>query len=176
MKYLTRPQVLSLLKAARAESERDFLMILLAYKHGLRASEVCSLTTRDFADGFVTIRRLKGSLKTTQPLLPSDNPLWNEKSAVSEWLKGVPKGDRLFPITRQHFHRQFQAYCVQAGIPKPLAHPHTLKHSIAMELVKRVGIEELRQYVGHKSLNSTGMYLRISDQEACRAVARAMDF
>ncbi len=176
MKYMTRQQVLALLKAARKESERDFLMILLAYRHGLRASEVCALTTRDFADGYITIKRLKGSLKTTHPLFKADEPLLDEKRAVAAWLKEIPKGGLLFPITRQHFHRLFQGYCKEAGIPKPLAHPHTLKHSVAMELVRKVGIEELRQYIGHKSLNSTGQYLKVSDQQACQAVAAAMDF
>jgi integrase len=176
MKYLSRQQVLSLLKAARAESERDFLMILLAYRHGLRASEVCGLTTREFADGFLTIKRLKGSLKTTHPLFRSDNPLLDEKRAVTAWLKDVPKGGRLFNMSRQHFHRLFQAYCVQAGIPRHLAHPHILKHSVAMELVKSIGIEDLRQYIGHKSLSSTGQYLKVSDQTASAAVAKAMNF
>jgi type 1 fimbriae regulatory protein FimB/type 1 fimbriae regulatory protein FimE len=174
MKYLIQQQVLGLLKAARAESERDFLMVLLAYRHGLRASEVCALTTKDFADGYITIKRLKGSLKTVHPLFSSDNPLLDEKRAVTAWLKDVPKGGRLFPITRQHFHRLFQAYCVQAGIPKPMAHPHTLKHSAAMHLVKKVGIEELRQFIGHKSLSSTGQYLKVSDQAACKAVVAAL--
>jgi site-specific recombinase XerD len=176
MQYLDRNQVLVLLKSARAASERDFLMILLAYRHGLRASEVCGLTPEDFADGFITVRRLKGSLKTVQPLFESDNPLMDEKPAITEWLKNVPKGERLFPITRQHFHRLFQHYAREAGIPKPLAHPHVAKHSIAMELVHRVGIEELRQFIGHKSLSSTGQYLKVSDQQACQAVAAAMNF
>jgi integrase len=176
MKYMSREQVLSLLKVARAASERDFLMILLAYRHGLRASEVCGLTTRHFADGYVTVKRLKGSLKTVHPLFTNGNELLDEKTAVTAWLKNMPKSGLLFPITRQHFHRLFQGYCKVAGIPKPLAHPHTLKHSVAMELVRKVGIEELRQYIGHKSLNSTGQYLRVSDQQACQAVAAAMDF
>ena len=46
----------------------------------------------------------------------------------------------------------------RGSIPRPLPHPHTLKHSVAMELVKKVGIQDLRQFIRHKSLNSTGMY------------------
>jgi integrase len=176
MQYLDRKQVLALLRSARAASERDFLMILLAYRHGLRASEVCGLAAQDFADGFITIRRLKGSLKTVHPLFESTNPLLDEKQAMTEWLRNIPKGERLFPITRQHFHRLFQHYAKEVGIPKPLAHPHVAKHSIAMELVHRVGIEELRQFIGHKSLSSTGQYLKVSDQQACQAVAAAMKF
>lgn len=176
MKYLNRDQVLNLLKVARESSERDFLMILVAYRHGLRASEVCNLTTKNFSDGFLSIKRLKGSLKTVHPLFESDNPLLDEKAAVSAWLQNIPRGGQLFGITRQHFHRLFQGYCKAAGIPKPLAHPHVAKHSIAMELVHRVGIEQLRQFIGHKSLASTGAYLRVNDQQACEAVAAAMNF
>ena len=171
MQYLDRNQALVLLSSARAASERDFLMILLAYRHGLRASEVCGLTVQDFADGFIIVRRLKVSLKTVHPLFESNNPLLDEKHAITEWLKNVHKGERLFPITRQHFHRLFQHYAKEAGIPRPLAHPHVAKHSIAMELVHKVGIEELRQFIGHKSLSSTGQYLKVSDQQACQAVA-----
>lgn len=45
-------------------------MILLAYRHGLRASEVCGLRLADvnMKDGAISIRRLKGSLRTGQPL------------------------------------------------------------------------------------------------------------
>ena len=43
MIYLEPSEVLSVLKAAKAKSARSFAMVLLAYKHGLRASEVCNL-------------------------------------------------------------------------------------------------------------------------------------
>ena len=41
MTHLTPDELLSVLKAARARSARDWAMVLLAYRHGLRASEVC---------------------------------------------------------------------------------------------------------------------------------------
>ena len=45
-------------------------MILMAYRHGLRASEVCGikLADVDLKAGSISIRRLKGSLHTIQPL------------------------------------------------------------------------------------------------------------
>jgi len=145
-------------------------------RNELNCGQFSLLSLRDFADGYITIKRLKGSLNTTHPLFKADEPLLDVRRAVAAWLKEIPKGGLLFPITRQHFHRLFQGYCKEAGIPKPLPHPHTLKHSVAMELVKKVGIQDLRQFIGHKSLNSTGMYLRVSNQEASAAVAKAMDF
>jgi len=122
----------------------------------------------------LTIQRLKGSLKTTQPLFESDDSLLNEKQAISEWLKVLPKGAPLFDITRQHFHRLFQTYCKAAAIPKHLAHPHSLKHSVAMHVIRKAGIENTRQFLGHKSLSSTGAYLRVNDQEASAAVLAAL--
>lgn len=185
LKFLTRNQILSILKAAREASERDYILILLTYRHGLRASEVCGLhAKRHFADGYVTVARLKGSVKTSQPLFSSNNPLLDEATAVPAYLETV-SGGHLFParktkttasphLSRQQFHRIFRVHCATARVPIHLSHVHTLKHSICMELVKRVDIAELQVFVGHRSLSSTGQYLRVSQQQACDAVAAAM--
>jgi integrase len=47
MAYLSPKEVLAVLKTARARSIRDWAMVLLAYRHGLRASEVCDLKLTD---------------------------------------------------------------------------------------------------------------------------------
>ena len=41
MVHLTPDELLSVLKVARERSSRDWAMILLAYRHGMRASELC---------------------------------------------------------------------------------------------------------------------------------------
>ena len=66
MRSLTLPQLLALLAAAKAHLERDWLMILLAFSGGLRASEVIAIKREDVRDGFLTVQRLKGSRRTTQ--------------------------------------------------------------------------------------------------------------
>src|SRR4029077_10580370 len=72
MTYLSPEEILAVLKAARARSIRDWAMILFAYRHGLRASEVCGLKLSDvnLKDQTVRVARLKGSMLTTQPLVP----------------------------------------------------------------------------------------------------------
>jgi integrase len=72
-KALTPEEIQKVLRVA-SESKRNLAMILLAYRHGMRASEVCELRLADLdlKNGQITIRRLKGSLTTTQPL--SDHP------------------------------------------------------------------------------------------------------
>src|SRR5216683_1935083 len=81
MTILTPQEMLDLLKAARARSVRDWAMILLAYRHGLRASEVCGLKLADvdLKSGSISIHRLKGSMQTVQPLYPHrGQPLLDE--------------------------------------------------------------------------------------------------
>ena len=81
MTFLTTDETIAVLTAARAHSTRDWVMILLSYRHGLRASEVCGLKLTDInlKEGWVSIRRLKGSLQTVQPLYPHrGKPLLDE--------------------------------------------------------------------------------------------------
>lgn len=166
---LTRDELLGLLGAARERSERDWLIILITFWHGLRASEVIALTGDSFADGKLTVKRLKGSLKTEHELWTHDNLLLNERKGVFDFLQNLHGNQKLFPITRRRFHQIVRACGELAGIPKSKRHPHALKHTIAMFSIVS-GIENTRQYLGHKSIASTGAYLRTSDQDAQRAV------
>ncbi len=142
MQALTQREVLSVLKFA-SDSKRNQVMILLAFRHGLRASEVCALKLGDvdLKNGTITIRRLKGSLKSTQDLLDHPGqPLMCEK--------------RLLRACKQH--------------------PHCLKHSLGYFLVEQgVSLPSIQQTLGHKSLASTGVYLRVGDDRANKDSARA---
>lgn len=167
---LDREELRRLLTAAKEHSERDWLMILVGFWHGLRASEVVKIKPDDVRDGYLSVRRLKGSLHTDQPLLRSDDPLFSEADALIELAVRTPGNQRLFPITRQHFWKLFQAHAKRANIPERKRHSHILKHSIAMQTIHSAGIENVRQYLGHKSISSTGAYLKVSDEDAARAV------
>src|SRR5260370_8287825 len=115
---LTQEEIQKILRVA-SESKRNLPMILLAYRHGMRASEVCGLrlSDLDMRNAQVTIRRLKGSLTTTQPL--SDHPgqpLLSEKRVLRAWLVersdasdfvfSSQKGGRIHPPP---FFRLFQS-------------------------------------------------------------------
>lgn len=172
---LERNELFAVLNEARKTSERDFLMLLVAYLHGLRASEVVALTADNFRDGFLTVARLKGSLRTTQPLVEHKNPLLNEKALLFEFLKTARLGARLFPITRQHFWWLFRRYAERANVPAHKRHPHVLKHTLALDVIDSAGVHNARQYLGHKSLSSTGEYLRVSDEQASAAIRSALE-
>jgi integrase len=88
MKALTQDEILKVLKAASSNA-RDLAMILLGFRHGMRASEVCGLEMKDLdlKNGEITIRRLKGSLRTTQPIADvPGQPLLSERRVLRDWL------------------------------------------------------------------------------------------
>jgi site-specific recombinase XerD len=136
---------------------------------------VVALTPDNFHKGELTVRRLKGSLPTTQPLVEHADPLLNEKNSLFEFLRGKPRNQRLFKLTRERFWQLVQEYGAAAGIAKHKRHPHILKHSIAMQTIKKAGVENVRVHLGHKSLSSTGSYLKVSDKEASSAVRSALE-
>ena len=186
MVHLTPEELLAVLKAARSHSARDWAMVLLAYRHGLRASEVCDLklADADLKAGFVSIRRLKGSLHTVQPLYRhKGQPLLDEVTAVRAWLrKRQPDGsDYLFlsqkggRLHRSQFFRVFRACAKGAGLPPQKRHPHALKHSLASHLVAgNLNLALVQQCLGHKAIGSTMKYVEVSDAQASEAAQAAL--
>ena len=187
MQALTNYEILSVLKLAASESKRNHAMILLAFKHGLRASEVCNLRLGDvdLKNGTIIIRRLKGSLKSSQDLIDiPGQPLVSEKRVLRAWLEERATygdaSDYLFlsqkggGMDRSAFFRLFQAVAERAGIPRGKRHPHCLKHALGFLLVEQgVSLPSIQQTLGHKSLASTGVYLRVTDSRANRDSAKA---
>jgi integrase len=186
MTFLTPDETLTVLKVARGRATRDWAMVLLAYRHGLRASEVCGLKLADvdLKSGSISIRRLKGSMQTAQPLYPHrGQPLLDEMSALRAWLKERPAdgSDFLFTsqkggkLDRTQFFRVFQSVAETAGLPTDKRHPHVLKHSLASHLVAgNVNLALIRQALGHRSINSTMQYIGTSDGQAAEAAQAAM--
>jgi integrase len=186
MTILTPQETLALLKAARKRSTRDWAMILLAYRHGLRASEVCGikLDDIDLKTSSISIRRLKGSLHTIQPIYQHrGQPLLDETAALRAWLrKRLEDGsDYLFTsqkggkLDRTQFFRNFQTVAESAGLPVEKRHPHVLKHSLASHLVAgNANLALVRQALGHRSINSTMQYIGTSDSQAAEALQKAL--
>ena len=70
--FLTEAEVENFLKAGRKgrHKVRNFAMLLLAFRHGLRVSELINMRMAgvDLDTGRLFVRRLKGSLSTSHPL------------------------------------------------------------------------------------------------------------
>lgn len=173
MQSLSKDELRGVLTVALACSLRDYLMILFAYWHGGRATEVVTLTAGCIRDGFVTLRRLKGSNTTVQPLMTSDDQLFNEAPQLLDFIREMHSEQRIFSVSRTTFWRRMKQYGKAAGVPAHRITPHSLKHSIAMHSIRLAGIENTRVWLGHKSIASTGEYLKVTDAEAAAAIASA---
>ena len=172
MKHLSQDEIKSLLR--EVPDERQRLMFKVAFLHGLRVSELINLKRENIRDGYVKVQRLKGSLKTVQPFVAHPDPELDEAEGLKALFGTLKNGEKLFPMTRNGVYKLMQRAGIRAGIPIHKLHPHALKHSCAMVAIGKAGIQNVRQYLGHKSLSSTGEYLRESDETASKAFAGAL--
>jgi type 1 fimbriae regulatory protein FimB len=170
MAFMTYEELLRVLRVARQRSTRDWCMLLLAYRHGLRTTEVCALELQNVATGVLFVRRLKGSRSTTQPLYPHPvEPLLDEVEALREWLR-VRREDgsrALFTsqkggaIHRSQFFRIFQSVAMEAGLASAKRHPRILKYSLASHLLATgAAVNRVSEFLGHRSHISTWQYAK----------------
>jgi type 1 fimbriae regulatory protein FimB len=184
MKALTQEEIHKVLKVA-SEDRRSHALVLLGLKHGMRASELCNLEVKDvdLKNGEIVIRRLKGSLRTTQPLADvPGQPLLSERRVVRAWLEERGKhANHLSPrvfvsqksgkLHRSQLHRIFADIAERAGLPKDKRHIHCLKHSLGVSMVEaNINLAVIKQALGHKSIASTAVYTVPSDATAGKAI------
>jgi integrase/recombinase XerD len=177
---LTSHELRMLLSKAKDHDNRAFVLFLVAASHGFRVSEVINLKRRNFTESasgsYLTIQRLKGSLKTSQRLLSNADPLFDEQTVVTGYIRDLKADEYLFTnekgkkLTRWGVTYLMQQYCRWAGIPEHKCHVHVLKHTCGV-LLRQTGakLEVIQQALGHKRLDSTAQYLRVTPEEADEA-------
>jgi integrase len=167
MKSLSIAELDAFLNVAKKHSERDYLMFLVTFLHGLRISETLSLTAENIVDGHLVVQRSKGSRKTVQRLLADESDI--------VLLAKQRNGLRLFPLTRMTCWRKMQRYGRAAGLPAFLCHPHALRHTTAMLMLDgSAKVNAVQNYLGHVNGANTLRYLELSDEEGSKAFAAAV--
>ena len=101
---------MKLLATAKRKSERDWLMILVHFWHGLRNSEVRALTGDSIDNGYLKIERLKGSEGGVQALVVHPNPLLDERKALIDYAAKLLANQPLFKMCRQTYWRHVRAH------------------------------------------------------------------
>ena len=166
--FLTEAEIERFLKSSRhgRHGIRNFAMMLLAYRHGLRVSELVDtrLSDLDLDTGRFFIRRRKGSLSTNQPLGG------DEIRALRGWLRkrmDAPccNSPLLFlsergPMTRQAVNHAVAEIGKRARLSVHV-HPHMLRHSTGFALANRGHDTRLIQdLLGHRNIRHTQLYTR----------------
>jgi type 1 fimbriae regulatory protein FimB/type 1 fimbriae regulatory protein FimE len=162
--YLTEKEVDRLIKATRKRGRngaRDAAAILLAYRHGLRATELCSLrwSQIDLRNGRLHVNRAKGGIESVHPLHGPELRALRSLQQGSPYVFVTEGGT---PVTPTWFLRMVQRTGVAAKLPFPV-HPHMLRHSTGYKLANDgQDTRSLAHYLGHRNLQSTARYTALA--------------
>jgi len=165
--YLTDAEIERLIKAAgeNRHGHRDATAVLVAYRHGLRASELVTLRwdSIDFAHGRLHVHRLKGSTDAVHPLsgreLRALRRLRRDQDPESPYIFTSERGS---PFSPAGFRKTIARLGVAAKIDFPV-HPHMLRHACGFKLANDgVDTRSLQSYLGHKNIQHTVRYSELS--------------
>jgi type 1 fimbriae regulatory protein FimB/type 1 fimbriae regulatory protein FimE len=164
--YLTEAEVERLIKAAKANrnGQRDTTMILLAFRHGLRAAELVDLRWDQVDLGrnaCLHVRRVKNGIATTHPLQGDEMRALRElkRSADSAFVFTSERGT---PFTTAGFAKMIARAGQEAGF-KFGVHPHMLRHACGYTLAnKGVDTRSLQAYLGHRNIQHAVRYSELS--------------
>ncbi len=162
--FLTQDELRRLFKVIR--SKRDKAIFLVAYRHGLRASEIGLLQRADvdMKQGRISIHRLKGSLSSVHPMKPDTlkviRSYLRTRDDESPYLF---MSNRNVPISRFMLHHLMQTYGKAAGLPPEKWKFHCLKHSIATHLLDAgADLAFVKDWLGHANIQNTTIYARLT--------------
>ena len=165
--HLTPGEVERLITAAGKlgrHGQRDAAMILIAYRHGLRVSELVALRWDqvDLKQGLLHVRRRKNGTPSTHPLCAPE--LRALRKLEREKLSGayVFVSERKGPMTTAAFRRVVARAGDVAGIGLPV-HPHMLRHSTGFKLANDgQDTRAIQHYLGHRNIQHTVGYTQLA--------------
>ncbi|MFL0267660.1 tyrosine-type recombinase/integrase [Candidatus Clostridium radicumherbarum] len=183
IKYLTQQEAKNLFIAITSldsvHSIRDLSIFRIAYRCGLRASEIALIKLQDYNSlkSELYCKRLKGSCNNTIRLDSKTKEVLDkyiidkEITSNSEVLFKSQKGN---PISRQTLDYLMKKYCLLANIEdKSKHHFHALKHTTAVHLAESdMDIKELQWWLGHKSVSNTEIYFQFTSKQQERMYSK----
>ena len=164
--HLTEAEVERLIETAKANrwGRRDATMILVAFRHGFRASELVDLRWDqiDFNAANMHVRRIKNSSDTTHPI-PGD-----EMRALRRLLREAPPSTYVYvsergtPFTTAGFAAMIKRAGQVAGFGFQ-AHPHMLRHACGFALANAGhDTRSLQAWLGHRNIQHTVRYTELA--------------
>src|SRR4029077_7139873 len=145
----------SLMKAAgnNRHGHRDAAMILIAFRHGLRASELCSSRWEqvDLVHGRLHVNRLKNGIPSVHPLTGVELRALRRLQREQKTGRYVFMSERGAPMSAVAFRRMVTRLGSAARMPFPI-HPHMLRHSTGFKLANQgVDTRSLPHYLGTRT-------------------------
>ncbi|MGA7539006.1 MAG: tyrosine-type recombinase/integrase [Steroidobacteraceae bacterium] len=167
--YLTPEELERVLKACSQvgrHGHRDRTLVLLAYRHGFRVSELVALRWDqvDLKAGLLHVARLKNGIASTHPIRGP------ELRALRELRRQYPESPYVFvterggPLTPSTFRKLLARAGELARLPFPI-HPHMLRHSTGYKLANDgQDTRAIQHYLGHRNITHTVRYTELSPE------------
>lgn len=166
--HLTDAEVEALMAAARdigRYGHRDATLILLAYRHGLRVSELVALRWDqiDMKLGHLHVNRLKHGVPSTHPLRgPELRALRKLQRSENTGQAYVFLTERGGPLTISTVAK----LVARAGVVAKLGlsvHPHMLRHACGFKLANDgQDTRAIQHYLGHRNIQHTVRYTEMA--------------
>jgi integrase len=164
--YFTPDEVESLIAAAKKRGRhgfRDAAMVLVAYRHGLRVSELVGLQwpAVGLENQQLHVSRLKNGRPGVHPLLGDEIRILRRLKTLangSAFVFTSERGGRLSARTVRYM-------IAEAGKAAGLinAHPHQLRHATGYKLANDdCNTRTIQDYLGHKSIVHTVRYTELN--------------
>jgi integrase len=165
--YLTSGEVDRVISAAKSlgrHGHRDATLVMTAFRHGLRVSELIALRWDmvDLKQGFLHVSRLKNGTDSTHPIRGP------ELRALRKLQRDYPDTPYLFvterkgPLTASAVRKIVSRAGDKADIGMPI-HPHMLRHSTGFKLANDGhDTRAIQLYLGHKNIQHTVRYTELA--------------
>jgi integrase len=143
---------------------RDATMILIAYRHGLRATELCDLHWHqvELATGRLHVRRVKSGTPSVHPLQGDEIRALRRLQREQRPSPHVFSSERGGPIAPRSFHGLFARLGERAKMPFPI-HPHMLRHACGFALANAGhDTRALQAWLGQKNIQHTVRYTELA--------------
>lgn len=188
IEYLEFEEVMALLKSVdrgKLNGRRDYALLLFMFNTGARVQEIVDLKAKDLqlSKPFIVHIFGKGRKERICPIWPETAGILREyleehgmdfRESLPIFLNHLGK-----PLTRFGIGYIFKKYLhkaakIQASLKKKRLHPHSMRHSTAVHLLKSgVDLTTIANWLGHTSINTTNKYATMDLEMKQKALAKA---
>jgi integrase len=145
--------------------ERDQLLVMVGWRSGLRRAELANLCPRDIHGDSLIVRSGKGKKDRLIPLTQ------DVATRLHKFIKDKVPDERVFGLSPESLGMKMKQFAKKAGLSD--FHTHTLRHKFATDVLESgTNVKVLQSLLGHENLNTTEVYLSITDRELYAAAKR----